>query len=88
MGTDSVKLKAFELFDKLQPGEIITVSQIAKKDPKAFIEYGKAFIDQGGSIEFSKDYRKIKGLTRIDWNRLKRELKTPASATSPLDGNS
>lgn len=78
MGDDSVKQKAFKLFEKLQPGEIIIVSKIAKKDPKLFIALGKEFIDQGGFIEFDKDYRKIKGLARIDWEKLKRELNTPS----------
>lgn len=61
MGND-IKKKAFELFDALQPGEVIVISKIAKNDPAAFKEYAKEYIDQGGLIEFDKDYRKIRRL--------------------------
>lgn len=59
---DDIKKKAFELFKKLQPGEIIIISKIAKNDPEKFKEYAKEYIDQGGLIEFDKDYRKLRRL--------------------------
>lgn len=68
-----IKEQAFKLFDKLQPGEVIVISKVARKDPAAFKEYAKEYIDQGGFIEFDKEYRKLRGIERIDWKKLKRE---------------
>lgn len=83
----SIKEKAFQLFDKLQPGEVMIISKVARKDPEAFRQYAKEYIDQGGFIEFDKDYRKLKGLERIDWKKLKREYEQKNHYSQPNHPN-
>ncbi|AMR34171.1 hypothetical protein A0256_23320 [Mucilaginibacter sp. PAMC 26640] len=45
-------------FDKMEVGQYITIAKA--KDPEALIEVGKKYIDQGGNIEFSNDWKEIK----------------------------
>ena len=70
---DWLKARAFEFFFSLKPGEEIVISKIARRNPKQFVEFAKEFIDNGGFIEFSPDYRKIRGLDWVNWPELKRE---------------
>lgn len=52
--------KAFEFFDSMQGGQILAIKEIAKNDPEAFKEYIKEYIDKGGLITVSKDWRKFR----------------------------
>jgi len=54
---NEILMKAFELFENMEPCQVIIIRDFAKKDPKAFIQYGKDFIDCGNwNYEFTKDY--------------------------------
>jgi hypothetical protein len=55
-----MKDKAFEFFDNMPSGQIIAIKEIAKKDPKAFKQYLKHYIDSGGLITVSPDWRKFR----------------------------
>ena len=57
------KLVAFEIFDALSFKEEILVSTHAPRKPELFIWFGKEYIDQGGAIEFSGDYTRIRKIT-------------------------
>jgi hypothetical protein len=52
--------KAFEFFDNMPSGQIIAIKEIAKKDPEAFKQYIKDYIDKGGLITVSPDWRKFR----------------------------
>ena len=56
----SMKEKAFEFFDAMKAGEIIAIKEIAKKDPEAFKQYIKDYIDAGGLLTVSPDWRKFR----------------------------
>jgi hypothetical protein len=45
-------------FDQMQPGQTITIANA--KDPDGLITAGKSYIDQGGNLEFSNDWKIIK----------------------------
>jgi zona occludens toxin (predicted ATPase) len=55
-----MKDKAFEFFDSMPSGQIIAIKEIAKKDPEAFKQYIKDYIDKGGLITVSPDWRKFR----------------------------
>lgn len=54
-----MELKAYELFDKMVIGQVIVIDNIAKKDPEAFLQYAKNYIDAWGSMELSMDMKRI-----------------------------
>lgn len=56
MTKEEIKQKAFDIFNKLNIGQSIVVKDFAKNDPKAFIQYGKDYIDDGGGLVFNHDY--------------------------------
>jgi hypothetical protein len=45
-------------FNKMQPGDRITIAKA--KDPAALTQAGKEYIEQGGNLEFSNDWKEIK----------------------------
>jgi hypothetical protein len=55
-----MKDKAFEFFGNMPSGQIIAIKEIAKKDPEAFKQYIKDYIDNGGLITVSPDWRKFR----------------------------
>lgn len=55
-----MKDKAFEFFDSLKPGDIVSIKEIAKNDPEAFKQYIKDYIDAGGLLTVSPDWRKFR----------------------------
>lgn len=55
-----MKDKAFEFFDNLKAGEIISIKEIAKNDPESFKQYIKDYIDAGGQLTVSTDWRKFR----------------------------
>jgi len=55
-----MKDKAFEFFDSMPSGQIIAIKEIAKNDPEAFKQYLKDYIDSGGLITISPDWRKFR----------------------------
>ena len=55
-----MKDKAFEFFDSMLGGQIVAIKEIAKNDPEAFKQYLKDYIDNGGLITVSKDWRKFR----------------------------
>ena len=58
---NEIQEKAFKIFRALKPGQVIIVREFAKKDPKAFIQVGKDFIDAGNwNYEFTKDYKSFR----------------------------
>ena len=49
------------ILDRLKVGQVLKVRDIARKDPKKFVEITKQLIDNGRiEFEFSEDYREIK----------------------------
>ena len=55
-----MKDKAFEFFDSLKAGDIVSIKEIAKNDSQAFKQYIKDYIDAGGLITVSPDWRKFR----------------------------
>ena len=55
-----MKDKAFEFFDSMSGGQIVAIKEIAKNDPEAFKQYLKDYIDSGGLITVSPDWRKFR----------------------------
>ena len=55
-----MKAKAFEFFDSMPGGQIVAIKEIAKNDPEAFKQYLKDYIDIGGLITVSPDWRKFR----------------------------
>lgn len=54
----NLKQKAFDIFHQMNAGEVIIISEFAKKDPESFIEYCKDWIDEGNwDYEFSSDWK-------------------------------
>jgi hypothetical protein len=55
-----MKELAFEFFDKMKAGQVVAIKEIAKKDPEAFKQYLKDYIDLGGRITISSDWKKFR----------------------------
>jgi hypothetical protein len=55
-----MKELAFEFFDKMKAGQVVAIKEIAKKDPEAFKQYLKDYIDAGGYITISSDWKKFR----------------------------
>ena len=73
---DKQKRKAFNEFNKMKQGQVIIIKDFAKRDSAAFTDYGKEYIDQGGNIEFSNDYSKIRKISAIEEYKPINELKS------------
>lgn len=53
--------KWFAIFEAMNPGQAIEVSEVAKRDPKLFIDLAKCFIDGNPEThEFSNCYKYFK----------------------------
>lgn len=57
---EDLKEKAFNLFDRLNKGDVLIISEIAVRDPESFTKYAKEYIDSGGGLIFSNDYASIR----------------------------
>lgn len=55
-----MKELAFEFFDKMKTGQVVAIKEIAKKDPEAFKQYLRDYIDAGGNITVSSDWKKFR----------------------------
>lgn len=51
---------AFDFFDNMFEGQVIAIKEIAKKDPEAFKGYLRDYIDQGGLITVSNDWKRFR----------------------------
>lgn len=51
---------AFKFFDNMKAGQVVAIKEIAKKDPEAFKQYIKDYIDEGGHITVSSDWKKFR----------------------------
>jgi hypothetical protein len=51
---------AFKFFDEMKAGQVVAIKEIAKKDPEAFKQYLKDYIDLGGHITVSSDWKKFR----------------------------
>ena len=51
---------AFKFFDSMVSGQTCTIKEIAKKDPEAFKEYIKAYIDSGGNMTVNSNWTKFR----------------------------
>ncbi|RAJ28907.1 hypothetical protein [Pedobacter cryoconitis] len=56
---------AYQIFDGLERGQVIILKNETPA-PEILIQYGKDYIDQGGAIEFSGDYSKIRKVTSME----------------------
>lgn len=55
-----MKELAFKFFDEIKAGQVVAIKEIAKKDPEAFKQYLKDYIDAGGHITVSSDWKKFR----------------------------
>lgn len=55
-----MKELAFKFFDEMKAGQVVAIKEIAKKDPEAFKQYLKDYIDAGGNITISSDWKKFR----------------------------
>lgn len=55
-----MKELAFKFFDNMKAGQVVAIKEIAKKDPEAFKQYIKDYIDDGGHITVSSDWKKFR----------------------------
>lgn len=55
-----MKELAFKFFDNMKAGQVVAIKEIAKKDPEAFKQYLKDYIDDGGHITVSSDWKKFR----------------------------
>lgn len=51
---------AFKFFDNMADGQVIALKEIAKKDPEAFKGYLRDYIDAGGLITVSNDWKRFR----------------------------
>lgn len=51
---------AFKFFDNMKDGQVVAIKEIAKKDPEAFKGYLRDYIDDGGHITISPDWKKFR----------------------------
>jgi len=55
-----MKELAFKFFDEMKAGQVVAIKEIAKKNPEAFKQYLKDYIDLGGNITVSSDWKKFR----------------------------
>ena len=55
-----MKELAFKFFDEMKAGQVVAIKEIAKKNPEAFKQYLKDYIDLGGQITVSSDWKKFR----------------------------
>jgi len=55
-----MKELAFKFFDEMKAGQVVAIKEIAKKDPEVFKQYLKDYIDAGGNITISSDWKKFR----------------------------
>jgi len=55
-----MKELAFKFFDEMKAGKVVAIKEIAKKNPEAFKQYLKDYIDLGGNITVSSDWKKFR----------------------------
>ena len=60
MNNDKDLQKAFNILDKLKPGEIMELNKIDDKRRDDFILCTKQYIDCFKTVEFNTDYSKLK----------------------------
>ena len=55
-----MKELAFKFFDEMKVGQVVAIKEIAKKDPELFKQYLRDYIDEGGNITISSDWKKFR----------------------------
>ena len=55
-----MKELAFKFFDEMKSGQVVAIKEIAKKYPEAFKQYLRDYIDAGGNITISSDWKKFR----------------------------
>lgn len=55
-----MKELAFKFFDDMKDGQVIAIKEIAKNNPEAFKQYLKDYIDKGGHMTISSDWKKFR----------------------------
>lgn len=51
---------AFKFFDEMKAGQVVAIKEIAKNNPEAFKQYLKEYIDSGGQMTVSNDWKKFR----------------------------
>jgi hypothetical protein len=51
---------AFNFFNEMRDGQIVAIKEIAKNDPESFKQYLKDYIDAGGHMTISGDWKKFR----------------------------
>lgn len=60
MNTDKDLQKAYQILDKMNPGQIMELNKIDKIRRDIFILCVKQYIDSFKTVEFNADYSKLK----------------------------
>jgi hypothetical protein len=55
-----MKELAFKFFDEMKSGQVVAIKEIAKKNPETFKQYLRDYIDAGGNITISSDWKKFR----------------------------
>ena len=56
---------AYEFFDNMRNRQVVAIKEIAKKNPESFKQYLMDYIDDGGDITISSDWKKFIRNTRF-----------------------
>jgi len=59
------KEMAYEFFDNMRNRQVVAIKEIAKKNPESFKQYLMDYIDDGGDITISSDWKKFIRNTRF-----------------------
>jgi hypothetical protein len=56
---------AYEFFDNMRNRQVVAIKEIAKRNPESFKQYLMDYIDDGGDITISSDWKKFIRNTRF-----------------------
>jgi hypothetical protein len=56
---------AYEFFDNMKDRQVVAIKEIAKKNPETFKQYIRDYIDDGGDLTASSDWKKFIKNTRF-----------------------
>ena len=56
---------AYEFFDNMKDRQVVSIKEIAKKNPETFKQYIRDYIDDGGDLTASSDWKKFIKNTRF-----------------------
>jgi len=57
---------AYDFFRSMRDRQVVAIKEIAKKDPESFKQYIRDYIDDGGDLTASSDWKKFTKNTSFD----------------------